>query len=189
MAARSLSTTISAQAPPRCAPGEQIEEREIGVADDAALVDLGDADRRIVEEARQALRGIARARPFARAAAPASATAGACPRIEVDAMDDAHRHDPASLARRSRSKVSVIAAAWACGRRAAVRRLRRRYRSATVRHLRLRHVEAEPSRERGVDIGDAAVGDGREEAGRRVVEIADDVLQMREGLFLPRGRR
>ena len=39
--------------------------------------------------------------------------------------------------------------------------------------------------ERGVEIDDVAVAIDREEAGRRVVEIVDRVLQLLEDVFLP----
>ena len=46
-------------------------------------------------------------------------------------------------------------------------------------------VDAEPFGERRVEIDDAPVRLGREEAGRRVVEIVDGVLQLLEdGLLL-----
>ena len=66
-------------------------------------------------------------------------------------------------------------------RRAAPRRRR-----ATISARRERpgleagEVDAEPFGERGVEVDDAAVRLGREEAGRRVVEIVDGVLQLLE---------
>ena len=57
--------------------------------------------------------------------------------------------------------------------------------SVSVPGLEAGEVDAEPLGERRVEIDDAAVRLGREEAGRRVVEIVDRVLQLLEdGLLL-----
>ena len=48
----------------------------------------------------------------------------------------------------------------------------------------LRQIVIEPGGERGVEIDDVAGGIDREEAGRRVVEIIDGVLQFLEHVFL-----
>ena len=48
----------------------------------------------------------------------------------------------------------------------------------------LRQIVIEPGRQRGVEIADVAVAIDREEAGRRVVEIVDGVLQLPENIFL-----
>ena len=45
-------------------------------------------------------------------------------------------------------------------------------------------VEIEPAREGGVEIGDLAIGVDRDEAGRRVVEIVDRVLELLEDVLL-----
>ena len=45
-------------------------------------------------------------------------------------------------------------------------------------------VDAQPFGQRGVDIGDAAVLVGREEAGRRMVEMVDGLLQVEEEALL-----
>ena len=57
---------------------------------------------------------------------------------------------------------------------------------ADVRRARLElgEVDAEPLGERGVEVDDAAVRLEREEAGRRVVEIVDRVLQLLEDVLL-----
>ena len=46
-------------------------------------------------------------------------------------------------------------------------------------------IVIEPVRQRGVEIDDIAVAFDREEAGRRVVEIVDGVLQFLEDVLLP----
>ena len=56
--------------------------------------------------------------------------------------------------------------------------------SVVVARRKTRQIDAEPFGERGVDVGDAAVGVGREEAGRRVVEMVDRLLQVEEEAFL-----
>ena len=50
--------------------------------------------------------------------------------------------------------------------------------------LELGEVDADPFGERGVHVADAPVGLEREEAGRRVVEIVDRVLQLLEDVLL-----
>ena len=57
---------------------------------------------------------------------------------------------------------------------------------ADVRRARLElgEVDADPFGERGVQIADAPVGLEREEAGRRVVEIVDGVLQLLKNVLL-----
>ncbi len=49
----------------------------------------------------------------------------------------------------------------------------------------LGEIVVEPVGERGVEIGDVAVALGREEAGRRMVEIVDRVLQLLEDVLVP----
>ena len=51
-------------------------------------------------------------------------------------------------------------------------------------HRRLLEGEAQPLGQGGVHIGDLAIGFCREEPGRRLVEIIDDVLEVSEGVFL-----
>src|SRR5207244_7268467 len=49
----------------------------------------------------------------------------------------------------------------------------------------LRQVVIEPGGERGVDVADVAFAIDREEAGWRVVEVVDGVLQLLEDVLLP----
>jgi hypothetical protein len=51
-------------------------------------------------------------------------------------------------------------------------------------HADLRQVMIEPGRQRGIEIDDVARAIDREEAGRRVIEIVDGVLQFLEHVFL-----
>ena len=48
----------------------------------------------------------------------------------------------------------------------------------------LRQVVIEPFGQRGVEVADLAIGIDREEAGRRMVEIIDGVLQLLKDVFL-----
>ncbi len=48
----------------------------------------------------------------------------------------------------------------------------------------LGEIVVEPGRERGIDIDEIARGVDGEEAGRRVIEIVDGVLQFLEDVFL-----
>lgn len=53
--------------------------------------------------------------------------------------------------------------------------------------LRLRHIAAEPGRQRGVEVVNLAIRQRREESGGREIEIGNDELQAAEGLLLARA--
>ena len=53
----------------------------------------------------------------------------------------------------------------------------------------LRQVVIEPFGQRGVEVADLAIGIDREEAGRRMVEIVDGVLQLLEDVLLALAAR
>ena len=101
-------------------------------------------------------------------------------------MDDAHRHD-AAVARLEIDieKLGERRFARRCDPRQELRAGFRNYVLEPQGAARRRfEIEAEPLRQRGIDIGDAALRIGGEEAGRRLIEIIDDVLQMRERSLL-----
>ncbi len=169
---------------------EQLQERRIRAADAAVLVDARNRDRRIVEEAgepdfrrTQGLRGILARRPVEdQRAAVAERTRGrdwhtmqkphgkaltvALLHVEIDdARLDLARRTTVIGEKRNALPLDDIG-------------------ELQSTRLETRQILPEPIGERCVQIGDCALGIGREEAGRRMVEEGDDLLQLLEACFL-----
>ena len=170
--------------------GEQGQERCVGPDDAPALVDAGNRHRRRVEEAGepdlgcpQVGRGILAQRAVEHDGAARSdrPLAG-----RADAVHETHRqrfaghggeveidHRIAGRPRIGPDRADQRHAV--AGDDLGERRVARR---------KARQVDAEPLGERRVDIGDAAFRVGRKEAGRRMVEMVDRLLQIEEEAFL-----
>ncbi|MCY1489888.1 hypothetical protein D9M68_236280 [compost metagenome] len=170
--------------------GEELQERRVGAQNPAFAIDGGDRHRRVVEEAREP-HCRARRRLLVVLAAFArhddgAAFAGCSVTRRGDAVDHAHRQALAvQLAQIEVEHLGLLQA------RLRLHGLDERQplaghqvADADRAWLELGQVDAEPIGERGVDVEDLALAPGGEEAGRRVVEIVDGVLQFLEEAFL-----
>ncbi len=168
----------------------QPHERRVRARDLARFVDGRDRHRRVVEEANEAHFGRAQriGHLFARAvehqrARRARRSVGR----ERDLVIEPHRHGAAA----TRLEIEIVHNGLHVARIAGHGREQRR---AVARHdvgdlqapgADLREVVVEPARERCVEIADVALRIDREEAGRRVIEIVDRVLQFLKDVLLP----
>ena len=170
---------------------EHAQERRVGAPDAALAVDRRDGDGRVVEEAGEAHLGRAqRFRHLLAGRAVEHHRAGGAGRA-VDghrhAVEQAHRQALAVGAHEVEIDDGGAVAHLVVGRR------RGEQRDAVALDdvgeleragVEARQVDAQPFGERRVHVDDAPVGLGREEAGRRVVEIVDGVLQLLEHRLL-----
>ncbi len=168
-------------------PRKHAQERRIGAPDAAVAVDRRDGDRRVVEEAGEAhLGGAQRLGQFLAGRAVEHHGAGGA-RRPVDghrhAVQQAHRQALAVGAHQVEVDDGGAVAHLVVGRRCGEQR------DAVALDdigelqpggVEARQVDAQPLGERGVHVDDAPVRFGREEAGRRMVEIVDGVLQFLE---------
>ena len=163
--------------------GAQAQKCHVGVGEQALAVDLGNADRRIVEQPRElqfremgaAVAGLSRPpQKHQRARRP-----GLSVGVEIGAVNDSHRHRAAIL--RLEIEIECFGALLPGCRSDPENELATVWRSdvlepqAAVRGF--LEFQAQPLGERCVDVGDAAAGLGRKKSGRCAIEIADDVLQ------------
>ena len=197
-AARSRSATTArierpsaGCASPLMTPCCSRDEQRVGARDLARLVDGRDRHRRVVEEAHEAHFGgalrighvLARAVEHQRARGARRAVGRE--RDLVDTAAPARCVPPRVL--RSRSSTSVFTSPGVAGDRGEQRRAVARDDVGELQAAGadLREVVVEPAGERRVEVDDVAVGIDREEAGRRVIEIVDGVLQFLEDVLLP----
>ena len=169
---------------------EQRQERRVGTHDAAALVDAGDRHRRRVEEARepdlgrpQLCRSVLAeiAVEHDRAARTGRALSGC-----GNPVHEAHRQRLAGGSRKVEIDDGVARRARIGPDRAYQRHAVAGddFRKGGIAGREARKIDAQPFGERGVDVGDAAFLVGGEEAGRRVVEMVDRLLQVEEEAFL-----
>ena len=169
---------------------EQARKSRIGVRDAALFVDGRDRHRRVLEETHEAHFGGALRINRAVAGAVEHERAGRAGRAvgaEGDLVEEPCRHGAAA----ARLEVDVENLGLHVARH---RRQRGEQRRALARHdvveletggADLREIVVEPIGERGVEIDDIAVGLGRKEASRGVVEIVDGVLQLLRHVLVP----
>ena len=196
MVSRSASTTRSTSRRRPVQPAnvalEEAEEGGVGAADRAVPVDRGDGDRRVVEEAGETdFGGPQRLRPFLARAPVEDNGAGrarGAARSDRDAVEKPHRQAlAATLDEIEVDRLGAIVAALGNhageqGHAFAPDQIAKRQRP----RLEVREVDAKPIREGGVEVDDAAIRLGREEAGGSVVEIVDGVLEFLEHRLLLR---
>ena len=169
---------------------EQPREQRIRAHDRALLVDGGDRHRRVLEEAHEAHFGGAQRIAAVVAGAIDDQRARRARRAvgaERDLVVEPRRNGAAALG--LEIDVEQLGLHLA-GRRRQRGEQRAALAGDDVAKLQsagadLGEVLLEPLGQRRVEIGDVAVGIDREEAGRRVVEIVDGVLQFLEDVFLP----
>ena len=162
----------------------------IAACDAPMPVDGGDGHRRVLEEAHEAhFRGALRVAAVVLGAVEHQGARGARRAVgaEGDLVEQPHRHRFAA----ARAQIEVEHFRLHLARRGGERgeELGALAGDDVVELERagadLREVVVEPCGERGVEIDDVARGIDREEAGRRVVEIVDGVLQLLEDVLLP----
>ena len=171
----------------RAPVAEQHDETGIGQAEPALPVDRGDRHRRVVEEAREAHLGDApglRSRP-SRMSRTSVRDAPTVPSgADRHAMEEPDRQPRAVGAHEVDVERLRLAASRAC--RLDDRQALDGDDVADMRGagLELGEVDADPLGERCIQIADAPVRLEREEAGRRVVEVVDRVLQLLKNVLL-----
>ena len=171
-------------------PLEQAEEGGVGAADRAVPVDGGDGDRRVVEEAGEAdLGSTQRLRPLLARAAVEDDGAGRARRAvggDRNAVEKPHRQ--ALAAPLDEVEVDGLGAVVAAlGEHAGKQRHALAADQIAERQrprLELGDVDAEPLGQGGVEVDDPPVRLGREEAGGRMVEVVDGVLELLEHRLL-----
>ncbi len=172
-------------------PGRsQAGEGGVGAQDGAVAVDGGDRHRRRVEEAGEADLGLAADVGTGLAGGAVederARGAGAAVAAEGDLVVQAHRERRAIAA----LEIDVehldahIAGMAADGLDERGGGRRRDVVEMQAARAEAGEVEIEPAGEGGVEIGDLAIGVDRDEAGGRMVEIVDRVLQLLEGVLL-----
>ncbi len=170
--------------------GKQRQERGVGAQDAAGSVDSGDRHRRGVEEAREADFRRAQIGGGILALRPVQHDGARRPRRAVPAggraVHEAHRKRLA----RHRRQVEIDDGV-ADRPRVGLDRpdqchavARHDFRKSDRAGREAGEVDAGPFGQRRVEIGDAAGRIGREEAGGRVVEMVDRLLQVEEETFL-----
>ena len=169
---------------------EQAGKQRIGARDLSGLVDRGDRHRRRLEEAHEAHFGRARRIGGAALRAVENQRARRARRAvgaERDLVEQAH----GQRAARAGLEVEVHHLGLHLAGSGAERGEKGRpaARDDVGQHqpagADLGEIMIEPGGERGVDVADVALAIDREEAGRRVVEVVDGVLQLLEDVFLP----
>ena len=166
---------------------EEHDEAGVGERDAALPVDRGDRHRRVVEEAGEAHLGdAARLRLVAEPHVEDERARGA----DRAVGGDRHAVQEARRQARAVGAHEVEIERLGLGARRARRLDHREPLDADdVAHvlgarLELGEVDADPFGERGVQVADAPVRLEREEAGRRMVEIVDGVLQLLKNVLL-----
>ena len=167
---------------------EHAGEQGIGAHDPSRPVDGRDRHRRIVEEAHEAHFGGALRILVLAARAVQHQRAGRSGRTV-----GAERHFVEQPDRNRAAAAGLEIEVQDFGLHLARHRRKRQKRSALARHdvgefqtagADFREILVEPARQRRVQIDDVARGIGGEEAGRRVIEIVDRVLQFLEDILL-----
>jgi hypothetical protein len=162
---------------------EQVREARVGIRDPALLVDGGDRHRGILEEPHEADFGGALRVDAAVAGAIENEGArwsGRAVRAERDLVEQPGRNSASGAGLEVDIEDLGLHVARNGSKRGEERRALAREDVVELETAGadLREIMVEPIGERGVEIDDVAVGLGRKEARRRVVEIVDRVLQL-----------
>ena len=169
---------------------EQLCEQRIGAHHAAVLVDGRDRHRRAVEKPHEA--------DFRGALRIGAVVAGAIEHQRarragraVGAVGELVKHPHRQRAAGARAQIEIEHFGFDFARRAAQRRQQRRAVAGDqIGELEpagadLRQILIEPIGERGIEIDDVALVIDREEAGRRMIEIIDRMLQHLKHILLP----